>query len=228
MAKIIAIRHVEFENLGFFEDIFKELGFDYTYLDTPKGERLNSGLEDVSGIVILGGYMGAYEEDKYEFLKYEYEVMEEAFKKKLPLIGICLGAQMIAKFLGARVYKGERGKEIGWYEIFKTGEHPYFEEFPERLKVLQWHGDTFDLPKGATRVYSSEKYPNQAFVFEKAVALQFHIEVKLKDLPTWISAYEKELKEVGISKDELLNTDVKEEVLKDLCRRLVKKIFGIK
>ena len=225
MKEIVAIRHVEFENLGFFETVFKNLGINFRYIDTPKGERLKNGLEGIAGLVILGGYMGAYEEDKYEFLKYEYKLIEDAFKKELPIVGICLGAQMIAKFLGARVYKGEKGKEIGWFEVFKTGEHSYFEDFPERFKVLQWHGDTFELPEGAVRVYSSEKYPNQAFVYEKAVALQFHIEVGKRDLSTWISAYEKELEEEGISKEKLLTANIDEENLKKLCEILVKKIF---
>jgi len=86
--------------------------------------------------------------------------MEQALKLNIPILGICLGAQMLAKVLGARVFKGDKGKEIGWMEVFKVGEHGLFQEFPNTLKVFQWHGDTFELPKGAVRVYASEKYEN--------------------------------------------------------------------
>jgi len=137
MKKVLAIRHVEIEHLGIFESLLKSLGFSYEYLDTPRGMRLNEPLENYRGVIVLGGYMGAYEEKEYPFLSYEFHLMEEALKKGIPLLGICLGAKMLAKILGARVYKGEKGKEIGWLEVYRTGEHPYFSDFPERLKVDQ-------------------------------------------------------------------------------------------
>ncbi len=139
--KALAIRHVRIEHLGLLEPILKELGFDVDYVDTAEGMLLNRPLEDYSLVVVLGGYMGAYEEAKYPFLSYEYKVMEKALKSGIPLLGICLGAQMLAKVLGARVYKGERGKEIGWMEVYKVGDHEYFKDFPQSLMVFQWHGD---------------------------------------------------------------------------------------
>lgn len=196
--KILAIRHVEIEHLGIFEGLLRELGLEYQYLDTPKGERLSHALEDYSALVVLGGYMGAYEEENYEFLSYEFSLMEKALKREIPLLGICLGAQMLARVLGARVYPGGKGKEIGWMEVFKTGDHPYFRDFPERLKVFQWHGDTFDLPKGADRIFSSEKYENQGFVYERSVGLQFHIEVDKALASLWREAYEAEIVREGI------------------------------
>ncbi len=191
--KALAIRHMRIEHLGILEPILKGIGFDVEYMDTAEGMLLRRSLEDYSLFVVLGGYMGAYEEEKYPFLSYEYKLMEEVLKRDMPLLGICLGAQMLAKVLGARVYKGKKGKEIGWMEVYKVGEHDYFKDFPERLTVFQWHGDTFDLPIGAIRVYSSERYENQAFVFKRAVGLQFHIEVDQSMVKEWASAYKDEL-----------------------------------
>jgi len=226
MKKVLAIRHVEIEHLGIFEPLLKSLGFSYEYLDTPRGMRLNEPLENYRGVIVLGGYMGAYEEKKYPFLGYEFHLMEEALKQGIPLLGICLGAQMLAKILGARVYKGEKGKEIGWLEVFKTGEHSYFSDFPERFKVFQWHGDTFDLPVGAQRLFSSEKYENQGFVFERSVGLQFHIEVDKGLARVWKEAYQEEIEKEGL--EERVFEEISEEeesLLKELSRGFLKKFL---
>lgn len=161
--KALAIRHVLAEHLGMMERSLRNLGFKVEYLDTAKGETLKEPLEEYSLLVVLGGYMGAYEENLYPFLSYEFRLMEQALRLNIPILGICLGVQMLAKVLGARVFKGDKGKEIGWMDVFKVGEHEFFQEFPNTLKVSQWHGDTFELPKGAVRVYASGKYESQAF-----------------------------------------------------------------
>jgi GMP synthase-like glutamine amidotransferase len=193
--KALAIRHVLAEYLGMMERSLRNLGFKVEYLDTAKGEILKEPLEEYSLLVVLGGYMGAYEENLYPFLSYEFRLMEQALKLNIPILGICLGAQMLAKVLGARVFKGDKGKEIGWMDVFKVGEHGLFQEFPNTLKVFQWHGDTFELPKGALRVYASEKYENQAFVYGKAVGLQFHIEVDQNMVKEWAELYRDELQD---------------------------------
>lgn len=226
--KVLAIRHVEIEHLGVFEEHLKSLGIGYKYLDTSKGERLREPLESYSALIVLGGYMGAYEENTYEFLTYEFKLMEEALKKEIPLLGICLGAQMLAKVLGARVYPGEKGKEIGWMEVLKTGEHPYFRDFPQKLKVFQWHGDTFDLPEGAERIFSSEKYENQGFVYDKSVGLQFHIEVDKGLARIWKEAYKEEILEEGIDPQAFDSISEEEEKqLKILSFGFIKKFLGV-
>lgn len=204
MRKILAIRHVEIEHLGIFENILNSLGFSWRYLDTPMGEVLVEPLENYQGIIVLGGYMGAYEEEKYDFLAYEFKLIEEALERRIPLLGICLGAQMLAKVLGAKVYPGTRGKEIGWFEVYKVMEHPYFDPFPPQIRVFQWHGDTFDLPQGCLRIFSSEKYENQGFVYDKAIGLQFHLEVDRHIAGQWAEIYGEELKDEGISVTEIL------------------------
>jgi len=223
--KALAIRHVRIEHLGLLEPILKELGFDVDYVDTAEGMLLSRPLENYSFVVVLGGYMGAYEEAKYPFLSYEYKVMEKALKEGIPLLGICLGAQMLAKVLGARVYKGERGKEIGWMEVYKVGDHEYFKDFPQSLMVFQWHGDTFDLPQGAVRLYSSEKYENQAFVFQRAVGLQFHIEVDKNMVKEWAEVYKDELSQEGIQISQLLAYEG--ESHRDSLQKLIKRLLNL-
>jgi GMP synthase-like glutamine amidotransferase len=226
MKKVLAIRHVEIEDLGIFEKILNDLGYTFKYLDISKDETLKEPLENYTLLFVLGGYMGAYEEEKYKFLSYEFKLIEEALKKDIPILGICLGAQILAKVLGARVYPGHKGKEIGWYEVFKTGEHFYFKDFPDRLIVFQWHGDTFDLPDGAIRIYSSENYLNQAFVYQKTVGLQFHLEVDLEVLKKWIKEYRDELLKENINPTELMHIEKKvisdlEKLSKNLLNRMI-------
>ena len=130
-----------------------------------------------------------------------------------------------SKGLGARVFKGDKGKEIGWMDVFKVGEPELFQEFPSTLKVFQWHGDTFELPKGAVRVYASEKYENQAFVYGKAVGLQFHIEVDQNMVKEWAKLYRDELREEKIGEDMLRVEDGVYErnyrLIKNLIRGLI-------
>ena len=223
--KVLAIRHVKVEDLGIFEEILKNQNFSIKYLDTPEGETLKEPVESYQLVFVLGGYMGAYEEEKYPFLKYEFQLMENILKKDIPLVGICLGAQMLAKVLGARVYPGEKGKEMGWMKVFKTGDHFYFEEFPEELTVLQWHGDTFDLPEGAIRIFSSEKYQNQAFVYKNAIGLQFHLEVDDEIVKNWIEYYKDELKKEDINLERFFKVEKEEiELLEKISEKLIKKL----
>ncbi|PLV56186.1 type 1 glutamine amidotransferase [Thermotoga sp. SG1] len=223
--RVLAIRHVEIEDLGMMEDIFREKKWSFEYLDTPKGKKLGRPIEEYSLVVLLGGYMGAYEEEKYPFLKYEFQLIEEALRKEIPFLGICLGSQMLARVLGANVYRGKNGEEIGWFFVEKVSDDNLFSDFPDRLLVFQWHGDTFDLPHVATKVFTSEKYENQGFVYRKAVGLQFHIEVGSRTMKRWIEAYRRELKEKNIDPKVLLETAEKEEkTLKDLLKSLLERM----
>ncbi|MDW8294359.1 MAG: gamma-glutamyl-gamma-aminobutyrate hydrolase family protein [Aquificaceae bacterium] len=223
--KALAIRHVNIEHLGLMEKVLRDMGINFEYLDTARGQTLKEPFENYGLVVVLGGYMGAYEENLYPFLSYEFRLMEEALKRDIPLLGICLGCQMLAKVLGAKVYKGEKGKEIGWFEVFKTGEHTYFENFPKKLTVFQWHGDTFDLPTGALMVYSSEKYENQAFVYGRAVGFQFHIEVDRHMVRSWVEEYKKELLQERIAPEELITYEAKEQ--ESLLRSFLKRFLNL-
>jgi len=130
-------------------------------------------------LIVLGGPMGVYDEKDYSWLKAEKKFIEEVIKRDKKILGICLGAQLIAEVLGAKVYKNNE-KEIGWFDVnfcHKAKTDYFFKDFPETLKVFHWHGDTFDLPSGATHIASSKCTSNQAYTYRNnIVGLQFHIE----------------------------------------------------
>jgi len=142
-------------------------------------------IENIDLLIIMGGSMGVYEEDKYAWLKEEKKFIEKAIRSNKKVLGICLGSQLIAEVLGSKVYKNKE-KEIGWFEIELVEQamsNKYFKSFPSSLKVFHWHGDTFDLPKGALHIAQSKACLNQAFTYgDNVVALQFHIEATEKSI----------------------------------------------
>jgi len=188
MKTAVAIRHVAFEDLGSFEPVLNDRGYSIVYAE--------AGLDDLQKIdplgpellIVLGGPIGAYEEALYPFILDELKLLEKRLAADLPTVGICLGAQLIARALGAKVYPGKQ-KEIGWapLELTDAGQRSCLRLLaPEKSAVLHWHGDTFDLPSGATRLASTPLYENQAFSWRRrALALQFHLEVTPRGLERW-------------------------------------------
>ncbi len=188
MKNAIAIRHVAFEELGSLAEALHQQGYTVTYIEAGSGpldeiEPLGPDL-----VVVLGGPIGAYDEQDYPFLMDELRLLEHRLAADLPTLGICLGAQLMARVLGAKVYPGP-DKEIGWspIELSDAGQQsPLSYLAPEYTAVLHWHGDTFALPMGSTHLASSSKYRNQAFAWGKCgLALQFHPEVTARGLERW-------------------------------------------
>jgi GMP synthase (glutamine-hydrolysing) len=148
---------------------------------------------------VLGGPIGIYEVDRYPFLRHELSAIEAAIKRGTPVLGICLGAQALAAVLAARVYPN-RQKELGWAKLAltKDGASSPLGALAE-APVLHWHGDTFDLPRGATLLASTDLTSNQAFAYEsKILALQFHAELLAKDLERWLIGHALELAHAGV------------------------------
>ncbi|MBK5197540.1 MAG: glutamine amidotransferase [Methyloceanibacter sp.] len=192
MQNAIAIRHVAFEDAGTLENVLQDRGIDLRYLEAGVDDL--SSAKDADLLVVLGGPIGIYEVDRYPFLKHELATIEAAVKKGVPVVGICLGCQALAAVLAARVYPGKQ-KELGWDEMTLTEEG---KTSPlgaiDGVRVLNWHGDTFDLPVGATRLASSEITPNQAFTYgPKVLALQFHVELPQRDMERWLIGHTLEL-----------------------------------
>ncbi len=206
--KVLVIQHVACEGPVGLERVFRDAGVQYEIVRLWQGQELPKTLSSYKGLVILGGPMNVYEETRYPFLKSEGNLVNEAITKGIPTLGICLGAQLIAKSCGARVTSGSR-KEIGWYELHLTpdGERDgIFSQFPRTFKVFQWHGDTFELPRGATHLATSNLFPHQAFRFYNAYALQFHLEVDEGMIRTWLREYAVELESLPyIQPDQVLN-----------------------
>ncbi len=142
---------------------------------------------DFAGIVPLGGSAHAWEEDRCPHLRHERRLLGEALERDVPVLGICLGAQVLARTLGAEVAPGPT-HEIGWLAVAPTPEaaaDPLLARLVAPANVYQWHADGFELPSGATRLARSELYPNQAFRYGSAWGVQFHPEVDLATFEVW-------------------------------------------
>jgi GMP synthase (glutamine-hydrolysing) len=182
-------RHVVHESAGILEKVLADMGVEFHYVDffEPESGRIN--LNSAPGLVILGGPMNVDETEKYPHLAQEVELIKQALAAGLPTLGICLGAQLMAKALGAKVYPNGV-KEIGWYSAELTphaDRDPLFEGGGKQITVFQWHGDTFDLPPGTVRLASSKLCRNQAFRYGRsAYGLQFHIEMTAELIESWL------------------------------------------
>jgi GMP synthase (glutamine-hydrolysing) len=195
MVRVLVLQHMGCEGLGSLEGFFDKQGVDHVHVALFAGEKIPSDWDRYNGIVILGGPMNVYQEKEYPFLAEEDALIKKALANLKPMLGICLGAQIIAKAAGAKVLTGHR-KEIGWYDVNLTSEGRddlLFNGLPKSFKVFQWHGDTFDIPSKGVKLASSEIFPNQAFRVGNACGLQFHIEVTEGIILDWMKEYNKEI-----------------------------------
>jgi len=189
MRKLLVFQHVPFEPLGTLDGQFRAAGFRLRYVNFA---RLTDPLPDVrryNGLVVLGGPMSVGQTDRYPHLAVEIEAIRTALDANMPVLGICLGAQLLAVALGGRVFKNPV-KEIGWYDVTPTpaGEvDPLFSSFAGTEKIFQWHGDTFSLPQGVVHLAESADCANQAFRFgDHAYGLQFHLEADEALIERWL------------------------------------------
>jgi len=172
------VQHVPWEGPGLIAAEAKARGYGTDIRRMDLGVSLPEP-DEVAGLVVMGGPMGAYETDQHSFLAAECHLMAEMARRGRPVLGVCLGAQLLAQALGAKVFPGHR-PEIGFGTVQLTAagrEDPIFAPVGTSLPAFHWHGDTFDLPQGAALLASSAEYPHQAFRFGKCVyGLQFHVE----------------------------------------------------
>lgn len=193
---IYAIQHLAFEDLGSLEDLFYQKGYRIRYFE--------AGVDDLSkafnydGLtIILGGPIGVNDVEDYPFLQQEIDLLKKRLEENKPTLGICLGAQLIAKALGANVYAGSI-KEIGWSTLTLPQLDDNILSPLLNIPVLHWHGDTFELPQNVQHLASSAHYANQAFQFKNTLALQFHLEVDDEHLEKWLIGHHCELKQANI------------------------------
>lgn len=172
-------QHVSFEGLGSIEPWAKEMAYEITSTRLFAKDPFPD-LDDIDWLVVMGGPMGIYDEDKYPWLSAEKNYIEQAVVHGKFVLGICLGAQLIADILGAKVYPNKY-KEIGWFPIRKTpetAETRLADFLPSQIEAFHWHGDTFDIPVGAIHIARSTACENQGFIYDDhVVALQFHLEI---------------------------------------------------
>ncbi|MCL4536867.1 MAG: type 1 glutamine amidotransferase [Nitrospirae bacterium] len=194
---VLICKNISSEGPGTIEDFLKAKGIPYTVVDLSKGEKIPDA-EAFDTLIMMGGPMSVNEDDIYPYIKKEEELTRDFVARGKSILGVCLGAQIMAKALGARVYKGGQ-KEIGWYDIELTSDgiadalmrklavHPHVGDMWRRFKVFHWHGETFNIPQGAVRLAGSELFPNQAFRHgNRAYAFQFHIEVTKDMVYDWL------------------------------------------
>lgn len=189
MKRAVAIRHVAFEDAGSFAAVLAQQGYGLEYVEAGYDDLAALEPEACDLALILGGPIGAYEDDVYPFLRDELRFIGARLAARRPTLGICLGAQLMARALGARVVAGDQGKEIGWAPLQLTvagQQSPLRHLAPALTPVLHWHGDTFDIPPGAEHLAGTARYPNQAFAIgNHALALQFHPEVTAAGMERW-------------------------------------------
>ncbi len=173
-----SLEHVHFENTAGLSPLLVSKGYRLNRSALYNGESLPE-INNFELLIIMGGPMGVHDEDKLSWLKPEKVFIEKCIKSGKKIIGICLGAQLLADVLGAKVYRN-KFKEIGWHTVRQTadsGKSSTFKDFPEEFTPFHWHGDTFDIPSGCIRTSESEVCGNQSFVLDdRIIALQFHLE----------------------------------------------------
>lgn len=189
MRKVLVFQHVAHKILGTLNPTLKERGLNIRYINYERTPDEHPSVQKYNGLIILGGHMGVYEADSYKHIKVEMQVIEEALKKNIPILGICLGAQLLAHVLGADVRKNKE-KEVGWCDIDLTEEGKkdnLLSHFAPTEKIFQLHGDTFDIPKTAIHLASSDLCNGQAFRYgEKVYGLQFHLEADQAMIQRWL------------------------------------------
>lgn len=193
--RIHHLQHAPFESLNSIEPVLKKKGHQSSSTHLYHNQSLPS-VNDIDWLIVMGGPMGIYQEENYPWLNAEKRFINEAIHSGKIILGICLGAQLIADVLGAKVYKNKH-REIGWFNINRAKEAEktiLSTAIPEQIEVFHWHGDTFDIPQGANALAESEACKNQGFIMDdRIIAFQFHLETTLQSATALIENCRDEL-----------------------------------
>ena len=208
MSDVLLVQNTRIEGSGYLGDLLKNDGFKITSVNA-KNEELPK--KDFSLVVILGAPESA--NDDLPYLLAEQQLIKDCVEKNIPVLGICLGSQLIAKTFGAKIYPGPK-KEIGFYNDLKiSNDSVLFSGFKNPFTVFHWHADTFDLPENAIRLASSEYYSNQAFQYKSAVGLQFHLEINADMVNLWLDNTEEKLQKIPDIDPQKIRSEINENIL---------------
>ena len=207
MSDVLVVQNTRIESSGYLGELLSRDGFDITSINA-KHEIIPN--KKFSLVVILGAPESA--NDNFPYLIEEQELIKNSVNDDIPVLGICLGSQLIAKTFGAKIYSGPK-KEIGFYNDLKiSSDSTFFSGFQNPFTVFHWHGDTFDLPQGALRLASSEHYLNQAFQYKSAIGLQFHLEVNEEMVNLWLDNTEEKLQKISYINPQEIRSEINENI----------------
>ncbi len=207
MAKIWVLQHHPAENLGVIAEALEEAALAWQYVRIFDGHPIPKDMKGAGGLIVMGGPETVYQLDRYPYLREEIALIESALKDNRPILGVCLGSQLLAAALGAQVRRGE-SREIGWCPV-KLAEAARDDRLmrglPGEFTACHWHSDVFDLPQGAVGLASSEKTACQGFRHgDKAYGILFHAEMTLEIISALVSEFGEGLKRVGIDGEAIL------------------------
>ena len=207
MSDVLLVQNTRIEGSGYLGELLSNDGFDITSIHA-KHEEIPE--KKFSFVVILGAPESA--NDDLPYLLNEQKLIKNSVDNEIPVLGICLGSQLIAKTFGAKVYKGPI-KEIGFYNDLKfSNNSKLFDGFTNPFSVFHWHGDTFDLPDGANRLALSKNYENQAFQYKCAIGLQFHLEVNEQMVNLWLDKSEEKLQQISYIDPQKIRLDIDDNI----------------
>ncbi len=224
--KVWVLQHTPPETLGTIVDALDERGIAHEYARPFLGERVSADMEDAAGLIVMGGPMGVRDVEQSPFLRDEMRLIESALRHGKPVLGICLGSQMLASALGASVTRGKK-KEIGWFPV-RLDEHaqqdPLWTGLEGTFVPFHWHGDVFSLPKKAVPLASSETTEHQAFRYGDSVyGFLFHMEVTENMIREMIRNFSEELQQENLDGGWLMQ---KWEAHSGNLERIGRTVFG--
>ncbi len=230
MKKVLVFQHVPYEILGTLDPLLRAAGYRIRYVNFGREPEAEPDVDKYQGLIILGGPMNVDMTEKYPHLATEVRLIKRAMDQGIPILGICLGAQLIAKTLGASVRKNPE-KEIGWYDISLTEEgkqDPLMRHLEDKRPIFEWHSDTFDLPDGAVHLAYGESCANQAFRYgDNVYGFQFHMEVDGPLVERWLNTpiYQAEIEQTNGKIDPALIRSETNQNISDL-NNLSNQVFG--